>query len=484
MNSLSNRRTSRGLIVPGALAGMLVAMGPVASTAAAADAPSTALQAGPISLQFGGFTALETAYRNKNEVADIGSDFNTGIPFDYQTNAHQSEFRESARQSRLSLLAQGPEADGMRASGYFEMDFLSAGVTSNSRESNSYTMRVRHIYGLLSGKDAGWYVLAGQTWSLATLYGPQLSPTSGTTPLTIDAQYVAGFNWTRNPQIRIVKKFTDTATVGVSIESPQAVIYTGCSGPSFCGSAPALVNNNGAGSGLNNSTTTYSTDFAPDIIAKFALDPGWGHYELYGLGRGFRDRYPGTASGTNDQAWGASVGAGAVLPLIGPKLLQLQLSGLYGNGIGRYGSAQLPDYTLRPDGSIAIIRAAQGLAGLILRPNPAWTYYLYYGIEQAQRTAFADSTGKVGFGYGSPLYDNSGCDSLTGKSSSCIANTRSIQQLAAGAWWKAYQGSIGNVQVGLQYSYTDRTVFSGVGGAPSANISMAFLSLRYYPYQR
>ena len=54
-----------------------------------------------------------------------------------------------------------------------------------------------------------------------------------------------------------------------------------------------------------------------------------------------------------------------------------------------------------------------------------------------------------------------------------------------GEWWKAYQGSIGNFQIGLQYSYTDRQLFSGVAGVgPSTLIHMGFVSFRYYPYQR
>ena len=31
--------------------------------------------------------------------------------------------------------------------GYFEADFLSAGVTSNNNESNSYTLRQRQVWG-------------------------------------------------------------------------------------------------------------------------------------------------------------------------------------------------------------------------------------------------------------------------------------------------------------------------------------------------
>lgn len=91
----------------------------VTSVAVAADAPRTALQAGPVAVTFGGFiTALESVYRDHNETADIGSNSNTAIPFPYQPNEQISEFRENARQSRLSVLAQGPHTGAMGAEGY------------------------------------------------------------------------------------------------------------------------------------------------------------------------------------------------------------------------------------------------------------------------------------------------------------------------------------------------------------------------------
>ncbi|HLY65259.1 MAG TPA: hypothetical protein VKU60_06985, partial [Chloroflexota bacterium] len=61
---------------------------------------------------------------------------------------------------------------------------------------------------------------------------------------------------------------------------------------------------------------------------------------------------------------------------------------------------------------------------------------------------------------------------------------QSLRQLVLGYWWKVYQGTIGNFQIGLQYSYTDRKAFAGMGGAPSTSINMGFISFRYYPYQR
>jgi len=452
--------------------------------------PSTpAVTAGPLTLTFGGFMALESVYRNKNETADIASNYNTGIPFVYQPNAHISEFRESARQSRFSLLAEGPQTGSLSAQGYLETDFLSAGVSSNSAESNSYTLRMRLFYGVLRDSDTDWYLLAGQNWSLATLYNEELDPRRERIPQTIDAQYVTGFNWTRNPQLRFVKNFGKMISAGLSVESPQASFYTGCSSvatpaPAGCATPPSAIITNPGGS-LLNSTANYSIDFAPDIIAKVAIEPGYGHYEVYGMARGFRDRYPGTAAGANNSTWAGSYGVGLVLPFaFAGQNLEFQASALAGAGNGRYGSAQLPDATLRPDGTVAAIREWQALVGIVYRPMPELTLYVYGGEEAASRTAYANAAGTAGIGYGSTLYNNSGCYSLTGTAGTCIGNTRAVQQISVGEWWKAYQGSIGNFQIGLQYSYLDRKTFSGVGGDPSANISMGLISFRYYPYQR
>src|SRR5207237_8127046 len=129
-------------------------------------------------------------------------------------------------------------------------------------------------------------------------------------PLHIDAQYMPGFTWTRNPQLRAVQHLGEMAAIGVSLESPQAVVFSGPNAPLV----PTTFNNPG-GSGLN-SAATYSTDIGPDVVAKFTLDPGWGHFELYGLGRAFRSR----ANFSNHTIFGGGGGAGAIFPLV-PKLL-------------------------------------------------------------------------------------------------------------------------------------------------------------------
>src|SRR3984885_6294896 len=205
-------------------------------------APSTStnptLQAGPVNLLFGGFSELATIYRNRDESTDVASSFG-GVPMGNTENSNLNEFRESARQSRLSILAQTQDMGGYKAETYLEMDFLGAAPTANSNESNSYQPRIRNIYGKFTS-DSGWYLLAGQSWSLVTLEKKGMDPRDENVPLTIDAQYVAGFNWTRNPQVRFVDKITDGLWLGLSLESPQAPGIVNTNGPAVGGTKGTL----------------------------------------------------------------------------------------------------------------------------------------------------------------------------------------------------------------------------------------------------
>jgi hypothetical protein len=450
------------------------------TTPAPASAPSSTpapegpgFQAGPVTVTLGGFTELATIYRNRNQVADIGSNFNGGIPLPNLPAAQTSEFRESARQSRLTILAQGPQDGNAVAEGYFEMDFVGAAPTANSNQGNSYNPRMRQIYGTYARKDSGFYMLAGQAWSLVTLENQGLRGHSEQVPMTIDGSFVPGFNYTWNPQLRLIKEFSNQLSAGISVESPQANIFNG---PNPL--PPNTVFSNPGGSGFA-PTSTYSTDVAPDVVAKVAFDPGFGHYELYGLARWFRD----SVGATKNTTTGGGVGGGFVLPVVA-NVLDVQASFLAGKGIGRYGAAQLPDVTLRPDGTLATVSEYDVLLGANYRPTTDWTLYGYVGTEHADSRSFTAvvNGAPLGYGYGSNLYNNSGCYTLG--STVCAANTRSVDQATAGAWWKYYQGALGNLQIGIQGSYTRRKTFAGVGGAPNANMTVGMVSFRFYPYQK
>ncbi len=469
---------SRGTPPVSIAAAVALALGAAALPARAQAASAPSIQTGPLTLTFGGFAELATIYRNRNQSADVGSDFNTGIPFNNNPNSQVSEFRESARQSRFTLLAQGEEYNGVKAEAYFETDFLSAGVTSNSRESNSYTLRMRVFYGRMT-TDWGLDVLAGQNWSLATLYKDGLYPRDENVPLSIDASYVVGFNWLRVPQVRVVEHFSKAFSLGLSLESPQAVTGNGINAtglPTGTSFPPPSVDyqNTGDAGGLMNNTTTYTTDVAPDVIVKAAFDPGYGHYEIYGLGRMFRS----SVARQSQTVSGGGVGFGMILPLV-PKTLSFQVSGLVGKGVGRYGSAQLPDVTMQPTGGLSPIKEYDVLLGLVYTPNPLVTVYGYAGREKESSAYY--NVGSATYGYGAPEFNNSGC---YGTSGTCVANTNSVEEVTGGFWWKFYQGRLGNAQFGMQGEYFQRNAFAGVGGTPSANMFVGLASFRYYPYQR
>ena len=57
------------------------------------------------------------------------------------------------------------------------------------------------------------------------------------------------------------------------------------------GTGGGLYNSGGSASG--SALANYSFNYTPDFILKLAAEPGWGHWELFGIGRSFRDRiYP------------------------------------------------------------------------------------------------------------------------------------------------------------------------------------------------
>src|SRR5580698_3284436 len=503
------------LVLSAACAPLAMAQSAPDTSASPSTSTNPALQAGPVTLLFGGFSELATIYRNRDESADVGSSF-SGVPIGNVEQSNVSEFRETARQSRLSILAQTQDMGGYKAETYFEIDFMGAAPTANSNESNSYQPRIRNIYGKFTS-DSGWYLLAGQSWSLVTLNKKGMDPRDENVPLTIDAQYVAGFNWTRNPQVRLVDKVTDGLWVGLSLESPQAtgIISTNnLATGGVKGTLPAAPTNgfagtsqlgNGGGTCTASTTTTtttttttgtatststssttcaiagtsFSTDVAPDIVAKIAADPGFGHYEVYGLARWFR-----SAIATESQTtMGGGVGAGMILPLV-PDILSFQLSGLAGHGIGRYGSASLNDVVVKPNGQLEPISAYQAMAGLILTPTPAFQAYLYAGREEQARTLYQYSTATVGpyyYGLGIPNLNNTGCYTLAG---TCAGQNQKVDEETAGFWWKFYRGPLGNAQFGLQLAHIDRVLFVGTGGSPEAGMFQGMASFRIYPYQK
>ena len=113
---------------------------------------------------------------------------------------------------------------------YGEFDFLGAAQTANSNESNSFTPRIRQLYGTVDWDYWGLHLLAGQNWSLVTMNSKGITQRNEVPPPVIDAQYVPGFAWARQAQLRITKDFDDKQVwLAASLENPQTT-FTGTSG--------------------------------------------------------------------------------------------------------------------------------------------------------------------------------------------------------------------------------------------------------------
>lgn len=470
-----------------------------------------------VKVTFGGFIDATGVWRQRNEVSDSGDAPFSSLPFPNSPLYHEGELDFSARQSRISIKATGDIDPTQHLQAYYEMDFMGAGVTANSRESNSYQPRIRQAFVTYDNDTAHFHVMAGQGWSLLTQNKVGMLPLSENTPLVIDSQNVVGFNWARQPEIRFVEDWNKFAWFGVSVESPQVNFPSNSIGPvggsSQSGSAiggtalpPGIsVNDLNAcqASGAFDSATACSTDEYPDVIEKVALDPGWGHYEVFGLQRFFTDRIYDTAlegSGTNKTNFGWGVGGSVLLPAI-PKLLDLQASVLTGQGVGRYGSSQLADVTVGSDGSLTPLQSTQFMVGAVGHPTSDLDVYGYAGEEEVNANFW--SVGGVNGGYGNPLAVNNGCllenqsagtagynDPITG--TTCTANVHRTEELTVGFWQNLYKGRLGRLTYGAQYEYVKLDAFPGASGPITATSTpnqglnpdnqVVMVSLRYFPF--
>ena len=467
----------------------------------------------------GSFIAMEGAFRARNENSSGASDppFG-GIPLANSPLYYQNELRFSAQQSRIALKMTGDIDPAQHLVGYYKSDWLGAGVTANSRESNSYNLRIRQAYFAYTNDNWGAHFSAGQMWSLATQNRVGILNSTENIPLTIDAQYVAGFNWARQPEIRWVEDWNKVAWFAVAVAAPQTNFAGNGAGdvspatftPANGLMTPTTVNvnpfTNCNASGLLNNTTQCSINIAPDIIEKVAIDPGWGHYEALGLQRWFTDSTQPAVAGvaplgtpwSQKTTFGWGVGGNALVP-VWPKFVDLQGSVLYGQGIGRYASGQLADVVVGPTGTLTPIKEVEFLVGGVAHPFTGNDIYVYYGQEQMQRNAW--TLGATQGGYGNLAFAESGCaaaglptanfdgtagsTNFNGSTGTCTANVQRIQMISVGFWQDFYKGDLGRMRYGVNYEWVQQDLFNGTGsiaGGLHPNNNIVFFSLRYYPF--
>ena len=465
-----------------------------------------------INITPGGYAEAAFVRRSRELAADLPTPFNS-LTMPGASQSQLSEFFGSARQSKITTFVDGRLKD-VDLSSYVSADFLSSGVTSTSTETNSYTLRLRQAWGQAKFHN-GLSFLGGQEWSLLTENGQGISPdddlgrTNDARPKTIDPSYNVGFVFARQYGVRLTKDFNHKVAIAVALENAQGTLTTHGNGDNF------LLGEAGASNSFN-TTSTYTANPSPDLIAKVAFDPGFGHYEVFGLFDRFRDRIfpcgeianPTTATcggsttpGPNALgAFNASKnggGAGASARWAIAHHLVFGLKGFAGSGIGRYAPGGLSDLSINADGTVHLIRNFEGLTTLEWK-SKKFDIFGYGGIEYAGRAVdFDPITGKE-VGYGAPLFNNSGCYTELAPAvntgftpttlTNCTADTRALVEGTAGFWYRFYSGPRGRFQFGTQYSYVTRQTWSGVGpsGAghpgvtPEGIDNMVFTSFRYY----
>lgn len=148
--------------------------------------------------------------------------------------------------------------------------------------------------------------------------------------------------------------------------------------------------------------------------------------------------------------------------------------------LGRFTATPFPDAAVAQDGTVLPLTITAAAVGLIWHATPSLDVYSYAGLEKAKAN-FANA-GTTPFGYGNPLYNNTGCFTENTPAASCNGNTREVRQITAGIYDTLYQGNYGTLKAGVQYSYTQRLAFAGVGGAPKTDDNIVMTQIRYYPF--
>ena len=481
--------------------------------AAAVESPATLHYKG-VTITPGGFAAAESVVRTRSLNSDINTPFNATI---YQNNpqAYTSEFNGTGRQSRMAVLVNAPTKFGSMGA-YYEMDFLSAGVTSNSNQTNSYTLRQREAWAKIA-TNSGFQLTGGQMWSLVTEVKKGINPVPGgeNLPNTIDPQYHVGFSFTRQYALRFAQSFGPHNNVAIALEQPQLVLAGTTNAPfnyffSAAGATGGLLNNGG-----NTAQQNYTNNVAPDVIVKYTGDAKYGHFEVGGIARFFRDRYYPTlafsttaytaipaGTGTNSTVTGGGFFANARVPVT--HYLDVGVHMMQGTGTGRYGTSNLGDVTVKPTGVLEPLRNSQGLVSLETHPTKKLDFFGYAGGEYLQRTVYtaftaAAPTVPVYVGYAPIQGENdSACfaeataattnNGVAPAASTCTGHTRAVIEGTAGFIYRIYNSpTAGRFQFSMVYSYLTREAWTGLDthtttgvGNPKATNNMIFTGFRYY----
>ncbi len=360
------------------------------------------------------------------------------------------------------------------------MDWLSSGTTSNNNQSNSYTLAPAANLWADAKIDNGWDFSGGTGWSLVAETTSGLTRGTEILPSTIDAQYYAGFVWGRQYSFRVSKDFGKAFFIGASVENAETLNPSGQDTPTN------TLGSTGTGGGLYDNQANYSFNYTPDFVVKVAFEPGWGHWEVFGIDRNFRDRIYPCATVTpparclrrrcpRTARQLARASAAASAPRLAANKFTIGLKGLWGQGVGRYGSSTIADVTLRPNAVFSPIHGFSALSTIEANPTSRLNLYFNYGGDYLDRDYVLSGTTQVG--YGTRSANMSGClveptvptVGATGAApiapSNCGGSNKDVQEFTAGYWFNFYNSPKGRFRQGLTVRKRDRRdLWSGAGG--------------------
>lgn len=427
-----------------------------------ASQPDFSIRYKGVTIKPGGWVAGVAIWRQRNATSDNSTNFGT-IPLPGTANYYMSEWRETARNTRGSVMVTGTQGK-LRGSGYMEFDFGAAAPNANESQSNSFSPRLRQGYAELR-YDHKWYLLGGQVWSLLTSNRTGIDPEQIKSPLVIDNQIMPGFTYARQSGFRITRNWNDKYALAIALENPETNASFGANV-----SALSTVNYNSLGSAFLGNNVSYSTDVAPDIIVKASVDGKYGHFEAKEVTRFFRDRITPTGAtqkngSYNDTRTGAAIGAFGLVHVL-PKKLDVMAQGMYGN-VNRYaGAGSLIDVTFRPNGTMAPLKGVQGWGGVEYRLTPKIDIFAYEGGDYVSRVKYRMADGSA-MGYGNPLAKGSSFDN------------RLVYATSAGYAYHIYKGALGAFETDAVYTYIGRSTWQNQSGSAKANDNTAMIRFRY-----
>ncbi|HZE25661.1 MAG TPA: hypothetical protein VE054_16820 [Blattabacteriaceae bacterium] len=426
----------------------------------------------------GGFVDFENIFRTTNTGNSTATNF-WAIPFSTGAAGHLTEYRSTGQYSRINLKVNGKYGEN-NVTGYVEADFNGNDAANVFVTSNPHTMRVRLYWVDL--KRGGWEFLGGQTWGLQTPNRVGVSPNPADLAITIgeDAQTHVGLNYTRAAEFRAAYHFSDHFVWAFALQNPEQ--FGGQGEITF----PAASNFATVPTLIDSAATATVPNLMPDLITKFAFDPGKHfHFEAGGLTTSAKIALiPSVPAATFVKHTKIEGGIFAATNIELFKGFRFLASGMWGPGVGRYLIGMAPQIVVVPvsapgaacssiggcDAAISPVHSDDAIAGFEAQASKKTLLGFYAGAMYAQRNSVLDisKTGAPAFiGFGGP--------------NSANTNNRTIQEVTFDwnqTFWKNPQ--YGSVFMVNQLSYISRSPwFVGAGAPKNAHLTQAYVSLRY-----